>query len=47
MYTLIIHYYKNGIENEIRIQSTLRSDLEDIVRQVSLEGVVTITFVNP
>ena len=44
MYTLEIHYYKHGVENRIYAQSTLRSDLEDIVRQISLEGVITITF---
>lgn len=44
MYKLTIHYLKHGVENKIYVESTLRSDLEDIVRQISLEGVITIEF---
>ena len=44
LHTLTIHYLKDGIENKIRIESSLRKDLEDIVKQIDLRGVITITF---
>ena len=44
MYKVTIHYYKHGVENKIYLESTLRSDLENIVRQIDLDGVISITF---
>ena len=44
MHTITIHYHKDGIENRIYVQSTFRKDLEDILKQIDLRGVISITF---
>jgi len=44
LHICFIHYILNGTENTIRIESSLRSDLIRIVRDMDYEGVTSITF---